>query len=188
MFRLVFSFVIFFNYALAIVPTIDQHQLSDDITTMTTYASTIGAYLQKISQAVTVAEQINKLQGLQQLEAAGNALCDLCKPIDIQKLQIYINNINGDLCSQFSFALGNITGIAKSIQSINDVINAFATNPKEAGLALQRASMQTQVASQNTLAQIQLLMTQQTQKQLASEKLAKQNNDAIYSGFHNNKL
>lgn len=167
----------------AVVPTIDQHQLSQDATTITSYGANIGVYLDKLGQAITVADQITQLHSLEQIKEAGNGLCELCSPIEQKKLEVYIESVNSDLCSQFAFAMKNITGLNKSIKSINDVISMFQTNPKAAGLALQQAAIQTQTATQNTIAQIQMLMAQQAQKQLAEQKLEKQNTVAVYSGF-----
>ena len=169
----------------AIVPTIDQHQLSDDITTTTDYAYNIGSYLNRLGTVMTAVDQIKQLHGLEQITAAGNAVCDLCTPIEQKQLETYIDTVNSDLCSQFGWAMTNITGLSKSFQSINDVILMFKTNPKAAGLALQQAAVQTQTATQNTLAQIQMLMAQQAQKQLAEQKLEKQNTNAVYTGFKN---
>ena len=180
--------VIYSNTVMAIVPTIDQQQLKNDITTMASYGATIGAYMAKISQAITAVDQVRQLRGLQQVEAAGKAICALCTPVEEYNLQNYINNINDDLCSQFSFAMENITGLARSVNSLTDIIQLFQTNPKEAGLALQRAAIQTQVATQNTMTQIQMLMAQQAQKQLAEQKLEKQTTEEVYGGFKQSGL
>ena len=50
-------------------------------------------------------------------------------------------------------------------------------------MALQRSAIQTAVSTQNTMAQIQVLMAQQGQKQLAEEKMEKQNANDAYAGF-----
>lgn len=173
------------SIASAIVPTTDIHQLAEDTTAITSYAATMGLYLQKLGDAMTVAEQIKNLHSLDDVSKAVAGACRLCEPIKRQQLATYIKNVDSDLCSQFQYALENITGIQKSITSISDLIGLLQTNPKEAGLALQRAAIQSQMATQNTLAQIQLLMAQQSQKQIAEDKLEKSNTDAIYNGFKN---
>ncbi len=176
------------NSVMAIVPTIDQHELANDIGTMAGYGATLGGYLSRISQATTVANQLQHLQSLQQLETAGTGLCALCTASDGQQLQTYINNVNDDLCSQFSWAMQNITGVAQNINNIDDIINEFQINPKAALLALQRSSIQTAASTQNTIAQIQVLLSQQGQKELAEQKLEKQNSDAAYTGFNHSGL
>ena len=172
----------------AIIPTIDQHQLSDDITTTVGYGASLGAYLAELGQVMTAAQQISQLHGLQQVSAAGTAICDLCSASDIHQLQTYVNQVNGDLCSQFAFAMQNVTGLLQSTQDINDIILLLQTNPKAAGLALQQAAIRTQTASQNSLTQIQLLMAQQSQKSLAEQKLEQQSNSLVYAGFKHSGL
>jgi hypothetical protein len=172
----------------SLVPTIDQNILAQDTSTMLGYASQMGSYLDKLGQVMTAAEQIQTLKSLNQLEVTGNAICELCTNSDQQQLTNYIDQVNTDLCSQFSFALKNIAGINKSVQSIEEVINLFQSNPKAAGIALQKAAMTIQTTTQNTLAQMQMLMAQQAQKSLAEEKLEKQTTDAVYLGFHNSDL
>ena len=185
-------FYLFFGFLIlpvfAIIPTIDQYQLSSDISTMTNYSSTIASYLSNISKATTSVEQVRQLHGLQQVEAIGNSLCALCTQVDEKKLQNYVNNINDDLCSHFAFAVRNITGLAQNINNISDILLLFQTNPKVAGLALQQAVIHVQVSTQNTLSQIQILMAQQAQKQLAEQKIEKQTTDNTYLGFKHSNL
>lgn len=174
------------NYVYAVVPTFDMYQsVQDSITTGANYAVTISAYLDKIGQAITVANQIQNLKGLNDLTNLSNSICDLCSPIQHQQLNTYINNVNMDLCSQFKYALDNITGMTHIVRDLNDIIGNFHSNPQQAGLALQRAAIATQQISQNTLAQIQLLMAQQAQKQLAEQKLEKEDTNEVYVGFDN---
>ena len=182
---LIISFALLLQPAFAIVPTMDIYQQSQDITAIADYAQNIGAYVEKLSVLATQAEQIRQLHGLEQVSAAGNALCELCTPVDQKKLTTYINQVNSDLCSQFSFAMQNITGISKSFNSLREIITQVYKNPKSSGLALQQAAVETQMASQNTLTQIQLLRAQQAQKQLAEQKLEQQNTTAVYQGFKN---
>jgi hypothetical protein len=176
------------NTAQAIIPTIDQHILASDITTMTTYASTMGSYISRVGQATTVAKQVEQLHSLQQLQSVGSQICALCSQTDTQNLQNYINNINDDLCSQFSWSMQNITGVAQNVTNINEIIAQFQVNPQAAALALQRSVVQTAASTQNTLAQMQMLMAQQGQKQLAEQKLEKQNNNDVYTGFSQSGL
>lgn len=178
--------VFLFKFSSAVVPTFDMYQSAQDsITTGANYATTISEYLNKIGQAITVANQIQNLKGLNDLTNLSNGICDLCTPIQHKQLNLYINNVNMDLCSQFKYALDNITGMTHIVRDLNDIIASFHSNPQQAGLALQRAAIETAQVSQNTLAQIQLLMAQQEQKQLAEQKLEKQDANDVYTGFDN---
>ena len=157
----------------AVVPTSDVYVMGQDTTTAASYASQIPGYLTQMNATMNAANQVKNLQGLAQVEGAGKALCELCNANDLQTMQTYVNNINSDLCSQFSAALSNITGTQQAISSLQGVMAAFASNPKAAALALQQASVATQSATQNTMAQIQMLEAQAQQRQLAQEKMAK---------------
>ncbi len=177
-----------YNLVYAIIPTIDQYQMGEDLTSMANYTPALGVYIAKLEQSMTAVEQIKQLRGLQQISTAGTAICDLCSPTDIAKLHTYINQVNGDLCSQFAFAMQNITGLVQSVNDINDVISLLQTNPKAAMLSLQQAAIRTQTASQNSLAQLQLLIAQQSQKTLAEQKLEQQSTELIYAGFKQSGL
>lgn len=172
----------------AIVPTIDEHQLSDDLSTMMSYGTSMGGYLTNLSKTITAVDQVQQLHGLQQVEAVGSSLCALCSLTDQKQLQSYIDDVNNDLCSQFSWAISNITGLEQNVGTINQIIQLFQTNPKAAAIALQQAVVQTQVSTQNTIAQVQVLMSQQAQKQLAEQKMEKQNTNDIYAGFRQSGL
>lgn len=186
--KLSLLFVLTTARSFAVIPTIDQHQLATDLTTMSTYSAQVSAYLVGISKAVTAFEQVQQLHGLQQVEAAGSAICELCSLTEERQLQTYINNINSDLCSQFSWAMSNITGLVQNVTNISEIIQLFQTNPKAAVIAMQQAAIQTQISTQNTIAQIQMLMAQQAQKQLAEQKAERQNSNNIYLGFKKSGL
>jgi uncharacterized protein (DUF885 family) len=176
------------NNVYATVPTIDINQASQDVVAMSSYTTEILTKLNKLGQAADIAVQISELKSLQDVEKVGGEICKLCSNSDQLALQKYINQVNDDLCSQFSFAMKSIIGAQKTVKSIEDIINAFKTNPKEAGLALQSATVKAQFAIQGSLAQIQVLLAQTAQKQLAEQKLEKQNNQAVYSGIKQNGL
>ncbi len=176
------------NNAIAIVPTIDQNIVSKDLVTMNTYLTTINGYLSNMSQAMSIAKQVSQLRSLQQLQSVGTQICALCSPTDKENLQNYIKNVNDDLCSQFSWSIQNITGVVQNVTNIADILLQFQTNPQAAALALQRSAIETAVSTQNTLAQMQVLMAQQGQKQLAERKLEKQNNTDAYNGFSKSGL
>ena len=169
--------------AFAIMPTIDENVVRKDLTTMNTYIANINGYLTTMSQAMTIAQQVTQLHSLQQLQSVGTQICALCTPTDNENLQNYITSVNDDLCSQFSWSIQNITGVVQNVTSIADIILEFQTNPQAAELALQRSAIETAASTQNTLAQMQVLMAQEGQKQLAERKLEKQNNNDAYAGF-----
>ncbi len=159
--------------AFAVVPTTDMYQVGQDTTTTSGYVAQIPSYLNQMNSAMNAADQVSALKGLQQVSGAGQALCQLCDAKQLSTMQDYVQQVNGDLCSQFSYALSNITGSKQAITSLQGVMAAFASNPKAAALALQQASVATQSATQNTMAQIQMLEAQKAQKQLAEDKYAK---------------
>lgn len=171
------------------VNVVDTYQKSQDsILAMSGYVTAITTAMNNLGQGVDIAVQISNLQSLQDVAKVGGAICKLCNKSEQKQLQDYINQVNDDLCSQFGLAIHNITGIQKTMKSLQDIITVFRTNPKEAGLALQTASIQAQSAIQSSLAQVQMLIAQNAQKQLAEEKLAKQNNEDIYAGFRQSGL
>jgi hypothetical protein len=172
----------------AVVPTTDVKQEIDDITAMKSYTAHIASIVYNIGQAVDIAEQIRNLKSLEDVERAGGAICKLCSSTERFQLQQYINQVNDDLCSQFGTAMQSVIGAEKTVKSIQNIIDSFSTNPKEAGLALQAAATQANSAIQGSLSQIQVLLVQKAQKQLAQEKLSKQNNQALYIGIKQSGL
>ena len=169
----------------AIVPTTDIYQQATDSSTTGEYAAQVSGYLTQIGNTMNAAQQVQNLRGLSAVQGAGSQLCALCNKSDLASLNQYANDINGDLCSQFSNALSNITGAKQSISSLQGIMATFATNPKAALLALQQAAISTQTATQNTMAQMQMLQAQAQQRELAKEKLQQQNTGtALGSGFH----
>lgn len=169
----------------AVIPTTDIYQQASDDTTTAAYAGQITTYLTQIGSTLNAAQQVSSLKGLSSIQGAGNQLCALCNQTDLGTLNQYATDINSDLCSQFSNSLTNITGAAQSITTLQGIMATFATNPKAAALALQQAAVATHTATQNTMAQIQMLEAQAQQRELAQEKLQQQNSqEALGSGFH----
>lgn len=156
------------SYAMVPITTsLDPNALS----AAATVSANAGTYLNQIQQAQSVATQIQGLHGLQQLQTAGSGLCNLCNPTDQAQLQSYLNNINGDLCTQFSNAMSNLGSAQQSFTSLQGIIGALsATNPQAASLNLAQSSATTLTSVSNTLAQMQAMQAQNTQKQLAQEK------------------
>lgn len=133
-------------------------------------AKQASTYMQQINQAQSVAQQIKGLQGLQQLQSAGTGLCNLCNQTDQQQLTNYLNAINGDLCSQFSNAMSNMSASKTGFDNIQSIIGALSdVNPQAASLSLAQSSATTY----STLAQMQMMQAQAVQKQMAEEKIAK---------------
>ncbi len=177
--------LLFFCYQIhASVPVFEPQ----DWQTITQYNASLAYYIGKLNNALTIADQIKNLKSIQQLSNISNNICQLCNEAEQQQLTDYVNQINDDLCSQFTYALQNISNIDSSINNIQDIINSFNTNPKAAALALQQSAISLQAQSQNTLSQMHLLLVTQQQKQLAEQKLEKQTNEDFYNGIQNSGL
>lgn len=172
-----------YNISFAVVPTTDVYQVTEDNKAIASYFATMNQFLQKIGDTMTVVDQIKNLHSIEDASRAVASACRLCKPIERQQLNSYIKNINSDLCSQFQYAIQNITGISKTINNLGDIINLLQTNPKEAVLALQRASIQAEETTENTLVEIQFLLSQQEQKHIAEDTLEQENTKETYAGF-----
>ena len=168
----------------AFVPTTDVAVAAQDVATQTAYTGQITTYLSQIGSTMNAAQQVSGLKGLAAVQGAGSQLCALCNQSDLASLNQYATDINSDLCSQFSLALSNITGAKNSISTLQGIMATFATNPKAASLALQQAAIATQTATQNTMAQMQMLQAQTVQRELAKEKLEQTNSTAAFTDFH----
>lgn len=167
------------GYSYAAVPTVDigsagiraAQETANDAATMGQYVASVSSTMSKIQQTMSAVDQLKNLQGLQKLQAGGQ-LCQLCNASDSAQLQDYRNSINTDLCSQFSNAYQNLTGVTNAANSLSDIMRLLSTDPKAAVLSLQQASVSAAQTTNSTLAQIQLMQAQQIQKQLADEKVA----------------
>lgn len=148
-------------------------ETASDATTMGQYVASVSSTMGKMQQAMSATEQLKNLQGLQKLNAAGQ-LCELCNATDSQQLNDYRNSINSDLCSQFSNAYKNLTGVTNAANSLQDIMKLLNTDPKAAMLSLQQGTIAAQQTANSTLAQIQLMQAQVSQKQLADEKAGQQ--------------
>lgn len=144
-------------------------ETTNDAATMGQYVASVSSTMGKIQQTMSAVDQLKNLQGLQKLQAGGQ-LCELCNATDLAQLQSYRNSINTDLCSQFSNAYQNLTGVTNAANSLSDIMRLLSTDPKAAALSLQQASVSAAQTTNSTLAQIQLMQAQQMQKQLADEK------------------
>lgn len=183
----VILFIFIYNVStvsFAAVPTSDVYQKSTDETTLAQYGAQISSYLSQMTTTMNAYDQVKNLNGLKSVQGAGTQLCALCNKSDLASLHQYANDVNSDLCSQFSLAMTNITGASQSITSLQQIMTTFATNPKAAVLALQQASAATLTVTQNTLAQTQMLATQGQQRLLAKEKLEQTGTEDAFSGFH----
>lgn len=170
----------------AMVATVDvgsagqraAQEMSVDAATMGQYVASVSSTMNKIQQTYDVANQMKNLQGLQKLNA-GSQLCELCSATDSKSLNAYRDSINTDLCSQFSLAFKNLTGVTNAANSLSDIMKLLSTDPKAAMLSLQQAGVASAQTTNSTLAQIQLLQTQVIQKQLADEKAGQQANASM---------
>ena len=176
----------------AIVPTMDvgpagtraAAQTAQDGATMGSYVATVTTTMGKISSTMSAVKQLQNLQGLQKLQAA-KTLCTLCSQTDSAQLQSYQSSIDEDLCSQFSNAYQNLTGVMNAASSLKDIMGLLQTNPQAAMMSLQQATISAQQTTNSTLAQMQLLQAQSMQKQLAQEKNQRQTAQAIATGMQN---
>lgn len=135
-------------------------------------ASQASTYMQQISQAKTVVDQVQGLRGLQQLQSAGTGLCNLCNKSDQAQLTEYVNNINGDLCTQFSNSMQNLGAAKQGLENISGIISALSgANPQAASLSLAQSSATTLQSLNTTMAQMSAMQAQSMQKQLATEKI-----------------
>jgi hypothetical protein len=182
--KIVIMFLVMISRVFAVVPTTDVTQAAQDQSTMASYTAQVSNTINKITIASNAAEQVHNLQGLQKLQG-GITLCQLCNASSLSELQAYQQSVNTDLCSQFSKAYTNITGISTSAQSLNQIMSLLSTNPKAALLALQQAAITATTTTNNTLGQMQMLQAQAVQKQLADEKVSAQTNTAVVDGISN---
>lgn len=183
--KLLTVLIVLNSICFAEVPISNEYDQTQDKTTIFGYAAKIPGYLGQMHDAMNAAEQVRGLRGLAQISGSGKAICELCNAEQLKNMQGYIQNINSDLCSQFSAAMSNITGTKQAIKSLQEVMSMFATNPKAAALALQQAIVATQSATQNTMAQMQMLQAQAQQKALAEEKYSKASQSSMQNSIVN---
>lgn len=159
----------------AVVTTQDittAKQYSTDQMTAANYVSNTVNTLSKVNQTMSAVDNLKNLQGLQKLNGM-QELCKLCDMTDIQKLQAYSTSIDNDLCSQFSSAYQNLTGVSNAAKSLKDIMSLLTTNPQAALISLQQASLAASQTTNSTLAQMQVLQAQALQRELAKDKLQK---------------
>ncbi len=163
----------------AAVPTVN----ATDYTWKIKYTGQAMSYLTWLANAANTAQQTAGLQGLQQFEKGGKSLCELCSPQDMQDLQITLGGINGGLCQSFSQIMSKLTGVQQQYQSLNQIQSALQSNPAEATLALQQASLQSQLDTQQTLQQMQAMQAQEMQKKLVEDKIQSQARNSMWTGI-----
>lgn len=172
----------------AVVPTVDVVQNSYDTDAMSGYAFKVEQFLSSIAKASTVVDEVNQLRELAAFGNTSQTKSIIANQAKLDDLRNFVNLVNEDLCAQFSATLTSVSGINTTAKTLNDVIDMLGSNPVSASLSLQKASIATQSRMHNTLAQIQILLTQQMQKDLLDEKFAEKSTDSIYDGFGNNGL
>ena len=176
--------VLLIKQVIAVVPVTDIAQQAIDASTMAQYEAQVSMAISKMGTLTTAYDQVQNLQGLQKLQA-GTTLCKLCDLSTSSSLKSYQQSINDDLCSQISLSYTNITGIKTAINTIDQIMTLFATNPMAAANALRQASTAIQTVTGNTLAQMQMMQAQAVQKTLAEEKISQQTHDADMQGMTN---
>lgn len=165
------------------VPVVDTAVLAKDTATMVQYSGTIASTISKITSGMTVVDQLKNVKTLNDASNISGNICQLCSKSDIQQLQQYSNNINSELCGQFSTAYSNIKGVTSAITSLGQIMTLLTTDPKAAMIALQQATIASQQTTNNTLAQMQLMQAQVVQKQLADEKKRDQANTNLFTSM-----
>lgn len=160
---------------------------SKDSATMAKFTSTMATTMNKMNSTMSSVEQLKNLKGLQKLQGASD-LCTLCTKTDQAQLQSYSTSINDDLCSQFSIAYSNLTGVKNAANSLNDIMSLLATDPKAAALSLQQATIAAQQTTNSTLAQMQVMQSQMIQKQLAEEKIQNQQSQTMANSLSKSGL
>lgn len=178
---LAISIMILSKYLFAVVPI----ENVNDVSTMATVTTQMGTYLQQLNSAQNTYQQVQALKGLQQIQASGQGLCDLCSPRDAQTLTTYVNQINSDLCSQFSNIMSNLINSQSNFKNLQDIIGLMKVNPQAASIGLQQTSTSLLSNMQSTLTQMNALQAQQLQKDLAKEKMNKQAVNDWHSGYNN---
>lgn len=169
---IVVPFVMFCSSVYGVVFTQDVTIAKNEVenkATVASYVSNTYNTLTKVNQTMAAVDNLKKLQGLQKLNGMSE-LCRLCDMSDLKQLQQYSSSIDSDLCSQFSIAYQNLTGITNSAKSLQDIMGLLTTNPQAAMLSLQQASLAASQTANSTLGQIQTLQAQAVQRELAKEK------------------
>ncbi len=167
----------------AIVP-VDTSLDTANSAAMLNYYPSVVSTLSKIGQSMQIVDQMQSLQGMQKL-SVGTSICRLCQPSDQAQLQSYATSINDDLCSQFSMAYQNLTGVQNAAKSLGDIMTMLTVNPKAALMSLQQAAVAAQSTTNSTLAQMQLMQAQMIQKSLADDKVMNQSAQSISDGMKN---
>jgi hypothetical protein len=174
----------------AVVPTTDVAKVSQDMTTMLNYNLKIINQLATLKNSGTdlaTKVKIGELKSLQSVISSGGEICRSSTALS-EGLSEYVNQVNNDLCKHFSQIIEDATKTQEYINRLSGMVTGLNASPQETTLALQKTVSDTQKAMQNTLTHIELLQVQQMQKQIAEEKLAKQNADSIYAGFKQSGL
>ena len=154
----------------AVVPIIN----APDVAFKLKYTGKALSYINWIASTASSVQQIQALSGLKQIEKGGKAICDLCSPQEMQDLQVTLQGITGGLCEAFSQTMSRITNVKQQYDTISDIQNALATNPAEAALILQQASLQSQMQTQQILQEMQAEQAMQSRKQLVEDKIQRQ--------------
>ena len=172
------SILLFLTVKVFAVVPVDTSLDTANTAAMANYAQSVTSTMSKIGQTMQVTQQMQNLQGLQKLQGA-SSLCRLCQASTQAQLNAYSNSINDDLCSQFSSAYQNLTGVQNAAKSLSDIMTLITVNPKAAMMSLQQASISAQATTNSTLAQMQLMQAQMVQKNLADDKVKNNNAQTI---------
>lgn len=168
----------------ASVSVIDDNVVQQNVTAVSTYLNTIKGYMAKLASTSDSLSQLTDLDGLIKTQQSLATVCDkYCSQADMDKVHQYLTSLNTNMSGQFKKFAGIINSNVKNLNEIENYINGDSANIKEIGIALQKATMQVQIQTENTLSQIQSLLSLDIEKHETEMKLEKQNSDAVSSGF-----
>lgn len=186
------------NYSYAAVPIVNGHD--DDRQnryehTVIHFMDSANSLLTQIQNTIDTGQQIAHLEALKNLEDYTKFACKTagCSTADQKNIDKMINQINRDLTTQLTNARNKIDDSQKFVDNVGGIALLIAEladgkNPLEVSIKLQELAAKAQADLQNTMLQIQLLLTQQQEKQMLEEKVEKQVNQSIRSGIANANL
>lgn len=177
------------SISFASVSVSDDTVLAQENKAIDNYIGNIQDYLEQLSRTSNSISQLTNLDGLIKEEDNLSKACGkYCSQADMDKIKTYLDDLNTNISGRFKDYANVINNNVKTLGDVRNFINNFQGNTKEIGLALQKAMIQVQQDANNTLLQIQTLMSLDFQKRQKEELFEKQNTNAVYQGFSQSGL
>lgn len=151
------------------------------------YGSVIN-YLKTIKDIAKTTNDVKQIKSLKDLEYLANNLCEACDGKDKLKFKQFIDQSNKILATQFDLATGSIKRFENFGDAIQNIITQLQADPQQAALALQRSASEIQANTQSTLAQIQVLLINQQQRDAVIAKQTQSNLSDMYNGLAHSGL